>query len=135
MTAEHALAHVASILDDRFGLHALYLFGSRALGTSRPDSDVDLAALFARPVEPMEILGILPDLEIALGRAVDLVDLDRASPILAMQVLRHGRLLTENDRRRRVDFEARTPGLYEDLVRIRQPQVDALLQRTAHGRS
>jgi hypothetical protein len=35
--------------------------------------------------------------EALLGRAVDLVDLDQASPILAYQVLEHGRLLVDRD--------------------------------------
>lgn len=124
----------ADLLDARFGLDALYLFGSQAKGSASADSDVDLAALFARPVAPGERIAVLGELCAALGRDVDLVDLDGASPIVAMQVLRHGRLVRETNRRRRIAFEAATPGRYEDLVRVRQPQVDALLRRTLHGR-
>lgn len=120
---------VVALLDTRFGLDVLYVFGSTATGTASADSDVDLAALFARPVPAAARLGVLGDLASVLGRDVDLVDLDDASPIVAMQVLRHGRIVHEADRRRRVAFEAATPGRYEDLVRIRQPQVDALLRR------
>jgi predicted nucleotidyltransferase len=120
---------VVALLDTRFGLDVLYVFGSTATETASADSDVDLAALFARPVPAAARLGVLGDLASVLGRDVDLVDLDDASPIVAMQVLRHGRIVHEADRRRRVAFEAATPGRYEDLVRIRQPQVDALLRR------
>jgi nucleotidyltransferase-like protein len=42
------LQRVADFLEERFGLDTLWLFGSEALGTSRPNSDVDLAALFHR---------------------------------------------------------------------------------------
>ena len=39
------LAKAVDLLDRRFGLEALLIFGSEARGTARADSDVDLAAL------------------------------------------------------------------------------------------
>jgi len=41
---------ITTVLDRWFGLDALWLYGSRAEGTARADSDVDLAALFRRTV-------------------------------------------------------------------------------------
>jgi predicted nucleotidyltransferase len=129
------LQWTASWLDARFGLDALWLFGSEALGTTRPGSDLDLAALFRRRPSALDLLDARAQLAVRLGRDVDLVDLDRASPILAMQVVRHGRLLAEPNPARRVRFVAGVPGRYEDLRIVRRQAEQALLARVRRGRS
>lgn len=80
-----------TVLDRWFGLDALWLYGSEAEGTARADSDVDLAALFRRPPQGLEIFDARAELEELLCREIDLVDLDQAPPILAIQILKHGR--------------------------------------------
>ena len=131
--AQASIDRIASLLDERFGLDALWLFGSEAQGRARADSDVDLAALLRRRPEGLEWLYAKADIAVFLGRDVDLVDLHRASPIVAMQVLKTGRLLVENDSAKRVAFVARVPGLYEDVKRNRRPAEKALVQRFLHG--
>lgn len=133
MLSDGQIQLLIRLIDGAVGLDVLYLFGSMAAGTARADSDVDLAALFSRPVDPMERLSLATDLGATIGREVDLVDLDRASPILCMQVLRHGKILNEASPRRRVLFEAAVPGRYEDLQRIRKPQIDAMLLGLRRG--
>ncbi|MFW5846296.1 MAG: nucleotidyltransferase family protein [Planctomycetota bacterium] len=59
----------------RYRVAKLELFGSRARGTARPDSDVDVLVTF----EPGVDLGLLyfglgPELEALLGRPVDMVE-------------------------------------------------------------
>lgn len=132
-TAE--LEAIASWLEARFGLDALWLFGSEAKGTSRPGSDLDLAALFRRPPSALELLDTRAEFAGRLGRDVDLVDLDRASPILAMQVVRHGRLVAEANPARRQRFAAGLPGRYEDLRIVRRQAEQALFERVRRGRS
>ena len=133
MLTEGQILILIQQLDQAVGLDVLYLFGSMAAGTDRPDSDIDLAALFSRPLDPLERLSLATDLSAVVGRAVDLVDLDRANPILCMQVLRQGRILHEGSPRRRILFEASVPGRYEDLQRIRKPQIDAMLRDLRRG--
>jgi uncharacterized protein YutE (UPF0331/DUF86 family)/predicted nucleotidyltransferase len=91
----------------RFG----YLFGSRASGTNRPGSDVDIAAYFGdRPPESFELL---------LPPGVDLLVLDRAPLELAGRVAAGGRLLFEADPVARVRWEATTRKIYfDELPRI-----------------
>ena len=132
-TAE--LEWISRRLDARFGLDALWLFGSEAKGTARPGSDLDLAALFRRLPSALDLLDTRADLARRLGRDVDLVDLDRASPILAMQVVRHGRLLAEANTTRRQRFVAGLPGRYEDLRIVRRQAEQALFERVRRGRS
>lgn len=129
------LGRAIEILDDRFGLDALWLFGSHAVGRAGADSDVDLAALFRRRSSPIDLLDAQQDLAELLSCEVDLVDLDRASPVLAMQVLRHGKLLLDRNPRRRIDFVARAPGRYEDVIITRREAERALLERVRSGRA
>ncbi len=52
----------------------LELFGSRAKGTARPDSDVDLLVTFEDGYTPgLEFFGMGDELEVILGRHVDLL--------------------------------------------------------------
>jgi len=129
LDARH-VGEIVRALDQRFGLDTLWLFGSGATSAARPDSDLDLAALFRSTPEIQELLGARADLTSIVGREVDLVDLESASPILAMQVVRNGRLLHESSPSRRVLFVARLIARYEDLRRFRAPIEEAALRRT-----
>lgn len=58
----------------RFRVARLELFGSRAKGTARPDSDVDLLVSFEPGYTPgWELGGLLVELGALLGRKVDLI--------------------------------------------------------------
>ncbi len=128
-----AISEIITRLDVRWGLDALWVFGSRAAGTARRDSDWDLAALFKSRPEPLELLGLRGELELLAGVPVDVIDLDRASPVLAYQVAKHGQLLVDHDRRRRINFLAHIPGRYEDLCIVRRGAEQALMGRLRHG--
>jgi predicted nucleotidyltransferase len=98
---------------------AAYLFGSYATGKARPESDVDVAVLLSGTDEMERFerrLRLMGEVEEALGRrSADVVVLNDAPPLLAHQVLMHGRLIFERDRAGRVEFEVRTGKIYADL--------------------
>jgi predicted nucleotidyltransferase len=75
------------------------LFGSRARGSARPDSDVDVAVQLipGAPRDARAVGGLTARLETAVGRSIGLVLLDEASPPLAYRIFRDGRLLVERD--------------------------------------
>jgi predicted nucleotidyltransferase len=123
------------LLDRRFGLEALLVFGSEAGGVAHAGSDLDLAALFRTHPDPVALLEAQADLERLAGREVDLVDLDEASPILAMQVLRTGRVVFGDGSSRLAAFSAILPGRYEDLKRVRAAAEASLVDRVVRGRS
>jgi predicted nucleotidyltransferase len=60
-----------------FGAREVYVFGSAALGTMREDSDVDLAVSGLPPGVFIEAMGQARN---ALGRELDLIDLDQDNP-------------------------------------------------------
>ena len=125
---------ITAILDRWFGVDELWLYGSQAEGTARADSDVDLAVLFRRRPTGLEIFDARSELEEQLRRDVDLVDLDQAPPILAMQVLKHGRLLVDRNPSRRHDAFSRIVSLYEDVKILRRESERAMFQRMRLGR-
>ena len=81
-------------LEGREGLLAAYLFGSRATGEENESSDADVAVLFRNPLALDIVLSLEAELERAIGLSVDLLDLRRASPFLALDVLRGVRFLS-----------------------------------------
>ena len=102
---------------------AVYLFGSRARGTARSSSDLDLALLLRTPPEPT-LAGIARDVEAAVERAVGLpvevIVLNTAPPDLAHRVLRDGLLVLDRDRAFRLRFEVQSRNEYFDLEPIRR---------------
>jgi predicted nucleotidyltransferase len=128
MLSGSELARVQTLLDAHCGLAALWVFGSEASGTVRFDSDVDLAALFRVRVSPEALVDARLELSARLGRPVDLVDLSRASPIVAMQAVRHGQLVCDADRSARLRFLTMLPSRYEDLRIARAPAERRLLE-------
>lgn len=121
-------AAVVRVLEP-LGVEALWVFGSVARGTPRPDSDVDLGGLFHTPPDLDALLGARADLAAIVGREVDLVDLEAVSPILAFQVVKDGRLIHEKTPDRRVRFVAELIGRYEDVKRFREPIERAAIAR------
>jgi uncharacterized protein len=133
LISAEALTRVTSLVEARFPLSALWLFGSEARGQARPDSDVDLATLFSQPVASEQLFEASLDLQSLLGRSVDLVDLRRASPILARQVLRDGRLLVDRDPADRHAFAMVLPSRYVDL-KISRRAAELALVESVHDR-
>ncbi len=131
---EGQIQRLVAFLDERFGVDALWIFGSEAAGRAREGSDLDVAALFVRRPTPYELLEAEAEASAWLDRPVDLVSLDAASPILAMQVLRHGRLMVDRNPRRRIRFVAGVPGRYEDVIIMQRPIIKAMMERFEHGR-
>jgi predicted nucleotidyltransferase len=74
-------------------LLAVYAFGSRVQGTSRPDSDIDLAVLVAGYADPLTLWDAAGALADQLGQPVDLLDLRAASTVMQHQVLTGGQQL------------------------------------------
>lgn len=75
------------------------VFGSVATGTARPDSDIDIGMIFPRDpnLSLTDELTLQTALARASGRNVDIVRLDRAPTLVRWQVVRHGRVLLENE--------------------------------------
>jgi uncharacterized protein len=82
-----------------FDLALVVLYGSRATGHARPDSDSDVGVMRRSGLVPSEqFLDLALKLEEATGLLnIDLVDLRRAPPLLKHSAGTHGRALFEDE--------------------------------------
>lgn len=99
-------------------LQAVYGFGSCFNGQARPESDLDLALLLPpgpAPAQPLALTPLYAELCRLSGRPVDLIDLRRASTVLAVEVLRSGRRLQADDLAAADLFEAQLLTDYQRL--------------------
>jgi uncharacterized protein len=114
---------------------AAWLFGSRARGDARPDSDVDVAVLPVAGGNPGTLeqrltwkigaaraLGLPQD-------AVDLILLEQSSPLLVHAVLREGRLLVDRHPEVRVAFEEKALRKFVVAARLRDEAMAARAER------
>jgi predicted nucleotidyltransferase len=81
---EALVATLRQALRGRKDVHLAVLFGSRARGRARPDSDVDLAV----QGENLDLLALAYELTLATRHEVDVVDLARAGYPLLNAILR-----------------------------------------------
>jgi predicted nucleotidyltransferase len=78
---------------------ALYLFGSRARGDATERSDVDVGILFRHEAALRDVVLLEDALAQHLGLPVDVVDAGRASPFLALDIIRGERVYcSDSDR-------------------------------------
>lgn len=94
---------ITAIVEKLPNLKLLILFGSRARGEHKPDSDWDFAVLYEERSAQKDISSLLKiytlleqALEIPEDK-IDVVDLKECSPILAHYVARDGQLLYERE--------------------------------------
>jgi predicted nucleotidyltransferase len=114
---------------------AIYRFGSSADGAQRPESDIDLAVVSEAPIDGLVRFDLQERLACALHRAVDLVDLRSASPVMAIQVIAKGVLLYDGDAAVRGRFEDYVYGAYARLNEERRGILDRIAaEGTVYGR-
>lgn len=89
---DHVLRVLQEVAGSRADISALYVFGSRADDSARPDSDLDVGVLFSSR-QPLESTLRLADaLQQSTGLAVDVVDAGRANAFLALDIVRGERV-------------------------------------------
>lgn len=105
-------------------LELVVLFGSTAKGGRRGGSDVDVAVRCLETAELDTLYGVLAP---GLGTdRLDLVDLRRAGPLLAMEVARSGRLLYESRPGAFRQFQSLASRRYCDTAKLRRAQRRAI---------
>jgi predicted nucleotidyltransferase len=98
---------------------AAWLFGSRARGTARPTSDVDVAVLLGNIPERAELgWDIEARLCAAVRLPVQVVVADTAPADLVRRILRDGIVLVDRDPAARVRYEVRKRMEYFDMTPI-----------------
>ncbi len=112
-----------------------FVFGSRARGTARPDSDLDVAVYLSPNLTPKERFDTRLRLHAELEDfgPVDVVILNDAPPLLAHRALL-GAPIEIRDREAYVRFFVRTMGLADDDRYFQEVHRAARLRRLREGR-
>lgn len=134
--------------EEASGVASAYLFGSLAEERAHRESDVDLGVLFAWRSNPTRArrfetgIRLAGRLQAVLGRPVDLVVLNDASPLLGRHVVTHGRRILVRDaavdHAYVRDVQLRAADLEPWLRRLRErklePPVSPIVERLAELR-
>ena len=129
------VAEIVSLLARAFAVGdeeqilALYVFGSAARGALRADSDIDLAFLGPRGLDPVVVHDVGTRIASRLGRDVDLVDLRTASTVLCAEIVGHGQRLHDANANATAEFEMYALSDYARLEEERRPVVEAFLAK------
>jgi predicted nucleotidyltransferase len=109
-------------LFQRPDVRLVVLFGSVAKGREREGSDVDLGLIADGGIEPLipEVIRLLHT------DRVDVVDLRRASPLLAFSAARHGIPLHQGTRGAFASFASLSLRRYEDTRKLRKLREESL---------
>lgn len=134
MLVENAIATIKSLLAQNPHVKVAYLFGSCARGDVGPLSDVDIAVLLDGRVSPFDFrLRMSASLAQELGTEhFDLVTLNDSPLLLKYEVVRGGRVIKE-DKKRRVTFETGVLSEYLDTACLRRTQQAYLKEQLAQG--
>ncbi|HXF71372.1 MAG TPA: nucleotidyltransferase domain-containing protein [Actinomycetota bacterium] len=134
---EERLRRAAPAAFEDSGVVFAYLFGSRATGRARPDSDVDVAVYLDRaPADPLaEALALAGRLEEASGvGGIEVVVMNDAPLPLVGRILRERIVLYCRDEPARVAFESRAFREFLDFDLHARELDRELLRRHAEGR-
>ena len=135
-TLDDQVAHLAESVP---GVSTLLVFGSRASGSPRPDSDLDVGVL-PNSDDPQARRRLQSQLAVALadlapeGR-VDVVLMDEVTDLLRQRILETGRVLICRDPAAFQDLRVRTMREYGDREWARRLMRTAQRQRLERGKT
>lgn len=122
------IKRLRAFFKDKDDAYLVFLFGSFVSKQITANSDIDIGILFNKIPDIYEINDIKEDLSSLLKRAVDVVVLNNASPILRMQVIKNGVLVIQKDRNVFSLFYGDTVKQYDDLKIIRKKCEENILK-------
>lgn len=104
----------------------IYLFGSSVKNTMREDSDIDIAFLSEKSVDPFDLFLLSQKLADLVGREVDLIDIKKATTVFQTQIISTGIVIYSRDEKKRAIFEMITYKSYARLNEEREEILDKI---------
>lgn len=115
--SEEEVKNRLSPLFKKEGLRLVILFGSTISGEVHKKSDIDIAFLFDKPVDILELTNTV--MRLLHTNNVDVVDLRRASPLLKFSTVVKGKLLYEKGPGMFNEFSSLAFRMYVDTKKLR----------------
>ena len=132
---EIQLNKAIEILKEEFNPIVIYLFGSGAKNKLRDDSDIDIAFLTDKDVDPYECFMKAQELADIFKREVDLINLNTSSTVFKAQVIGTGKIIYCSDETKRMYFEMRAFKSYAMLNEEREVILKKIKERgTVYGK-
>lgn len=103
----------------KYHLNLLYLFGSQAKGAARADSDFDIGYLPTDKFQNRNEQDLITDLNKIFHCQIDLCNLQTASPLLKMQVVKTGIFLA-GENIAKINFQVKAISSYLDTAFLRR---------------
>jgi predicted nucleotidyltransferase len=122
---------ITSIAERLPNLKLLILFGSRARGEDRPDSDWDFAVLYDKNFDKLEssyldLFPLLGELFNVNRDRIDIVELNHCSPLMKYQVARDGKVIYEKNIGDFLRFHLQAWKEYADTAKFRKAQKESI---------
>ena len=122
---------IKNILLEAFSPYLIYIFGSTVKNRDRGESDIDIAILTDRRVDEYELFILSQKLADILKKEVDLIDLNKASTVFKIQIIKTGKLIYNSNNLKKMYFQMRTLKDYAILNEERQEVIDKIKSRGA----
>ncbi len=84
---------IQGFLMNKLNAVTIFLFGSMIRGNTHSESDVDIAFICKQQHHGFQLFLVAQELATLLHREVDLIDLQRASTVMQIQVIENGEIL------------------------------------------
>ncbi len=107
----------------------VYLYGSRADGTARAESDWDIGVLTETPTDAVHRWEAAQTLALKLNADVDLVDLRQCSTVMRFQIAGKGRRIYTANRLACETFEYQSLSMYQRFQEERKPIMEEIFKR------
>nr|MBF0222727.1 nucleotidyltransferase domain-containing protein [Desulfobulbaceae bacterium] len=121
---------IREICDRQPVIIAAYLFGSRAKGDFRPESDIDLAVLLDHNSKSsFDLLSFINEVERETRLRADVVILNNAGEVLKYQVRKYGQLLYDRIPNIRKKFEIGSRKYFEDFLYLHKKYSEKVLYK------
>lgn len=126
---EIQLNKAIEVLKEEFNPIIIYLFGSAARNELREDSDIDIAFLTEKEVDPYKCFIKAQELADIFNRDVDLINLNTSSTVFKAQVVGKGRNIYCIEETKRMYFEMRALKEYALLNEEREVILKKIKER------
>ena len=127
------LTSVRDVLQRQPDIEFACIFGSFAEGRQTPASDIDVAIAAREPIDSQRRLALNDAIADAAGRPVDLVDLQRAGPLVLTQALTRGKRILKRDSGVLARLLVKMWYLNADLMPLVRMIQDTRRKRFLHG--